>query len=514
MTWPPSGFLDDVATSQLLRRLKAVTDHVALALFMMDERQHCTFMNPAAERMTGYTLPDVQGRPLHEVIHHTRPDGRPYPREECPIGRVFLERSPREGEEVFVRRDGTFYPVMYTASPIVEHGGPVGTIIEVRDITREKHLRNEKQRLLEREQAANRTKDEFLAMLAHELRNPLGVILNGMGVLEQGGGSSRTYVLIRRQVQHLARLLDDLLDVARIGQNKIELRTEPVDLRSVVEQALEGLRHLVESKRQSVKVEVPSEPVYVIGDRARLEQVVGNLVNNAWRYTPVGGSIAVTVLARDDRAVLRVRDTGVGIEPDRLDAIFELFTQLNPTLARTEGGLGVGLTLVKRLVSLHGGTVRAHSEGPDRGSEFEVTLPRAQGVRVVEPTPSPPRPVAARRILVIEDNDDAREMLALSLRLHGHATHEARSGREGVAVAERVAPDVVLVDIGLPDLDGYEVGRQLRALLGRRAFLLAITGYGQPEDRRRTEKAGFDVHLVKPVHPDAIQELLVSGAGV
>jgi CheY-like chemotaxis protein len=352
-------------------------------------------------------------------------------------------------------------------------------------------------------------------MLAHELRNPLGVILNGIGVMDQIGAPSpeavRTRMLIRRQTMHLARLLDDLLDVARIGQAKIELRTEPLDLRAIAQQAVDGLRHLIDSRGHAVHVEVPPEPVHVVGDPARLEQVVGNLLNNACKYTPDGGAIGVTVLAADERAVIRVCDTGIGIARDRLDAIFELFTQLNPTLARTEGGLGIGLTLVKRLVELHGGTVCAYSEGPGRGSEFEVRLPQASGVRVVEPAPARPREVAARRIVLIEDNDDAREMLAFSLRLHGHVTHEARSGGEGLEVAGRVAPDVVLVDIGLPDIDGYEVGRLLRALLGPRANLVAVTGYGQPEDRRRTEEAGFDVHLVKPVHPDAIADLLSQG---
>lgn len=191
-------------------------------------------------------------------------------------------------------------------------------------------------------------------------------------------------------------------------------------------------------------------------------------------------------------------------------AIFDLFTQLNPTLARTEGGLGIGLTLVKRLIELHGGTVRANSEGHGRGSEFEVSLPQAPAHRVAESAPARPSPVTPRRILIIEDNDDAREMLALSLRLHGHTTHEAPSGREGIEVAARMAPDVVLLDIGLPDIDGYEVACRLRALLGRRVSLVALTGYGQPEDRGRTAEAGFDVHLVKPVHPDDIADLLGS----
>jgi PAS domain S-box-containing protein len=484
-------------------------------LFMMDERQRCTFMNPAAERMTGYALAEVQGRPLSDFVTPRRPDGRPYPRAEGPIERAFRERHRQQGEGVFMHRNGTLYPVMYTASPVVEQGRPLGMIVEVRDITQEKDVRDEGQRRLEREQAANRAKDEFLAMLAHELRNPLGVILNGIGVLDRIGAPSpdavRSRTLVRRQTVHLARLLDDLLDVARIGQNKIELRTELVDLRTVAEQALEGLRHLVESRGQSVTVEVPQEPVAVVADPARLEQVIGNLVNNACKYTPEGGWIGLAVLAADGRALLRVRDTGVGIAPDRLDAIFELFTQLNPTLARTEGGLGIGLTLVKRLVELHGGTVRAYSEGPGRGSEFEISLPQAPALRVAKCAPAPPSPVTPRRILLIEDNDDAREMLALSLRLHGHTTHEARNGREGIEVAAKVAPEVVLVDIGLPDIDGYEVARQLRSLLGCRASLMALTGYGQPEDRGRTAEAGFDVHLVKPVHPDAIADLLGSG---
>src|SRR5262245_24600179 len=350
---------------------------------------------------------------------------------------------------------------------------------------------------------ANRAKDEFLAMLAHELRNPLSVITNAVAVMDRTDDvlpeRRRAGLAIRRQTEHLARLLDDLLDVARITSGRIELERERVDLRAVIELALDAQRHRMEAKTQHLALSVPREPVLVIGDSVRLQQVIGNLLNNASKYTPAGGSIRLTLDAASGEAVVSVRDNGAGIPADQLHAIFELFTQVNPTLARSEGGLGIGLTLVKRVVELHGGTVDARSEGVGRGAEFVVRLALASATS--EPAVPPPAPVAAKalRILVIEDHDDGREMLAAMLRLYGHEVLEAATGEEGVETAVRCAPDVVLVDIGLPDIDGYQVGQRIRQKFGAGVRLVALTGYGQPGDRARSEHAGFDAHLVKPV---------------
>jgi PAS domain S-box-containing protein len=370
----------------------------------------------------------------------------------------------------------------------------------------------ENARLYREAEAANEAKDHFLAMLAHELRDPLGVMLSSVSVVEQLGGVSgdvaKASAMIRRQGAHLARLLDDLLDVARISQGKIDLHVEGLDLRDVAELTLEGYRPAIAARGQSVALELPSSPVPVLGDAARLQQVIGNLLGNASKYTPSGGSIRLTVASERGQAVLRVWDSGIGIPPDRLETIFELFAQLDPTLARTEGGLGLGLTLARRLVELHGGTVRAHSEGRGRGSEFEVRLPLAALAPWSEREPAAVTGLAPRRLLLIEDNEDAREVAGLALRLQGHDVHGAGTGREGIELASRIVPDVVIVDIGLPDLDGYEVGRHLRGVLGKAVRLIAVTGYGQPDDRRRTAEAGFDLHLVKPVDPDTLLRAL------
>jgi CheY-like chemotaxis protein/two-component sensor histidine kinase len=370
----------------------------------------------------------------------------------------------------------------------------------------------ENARLYTELEAASRAKDDFLAMLAHELRNPLGVVVNALAVLERpdvGDGAGRARHLIRRQVQHLTRLLDDLLDVARITRGRVDLRPERLDLRAAVDLAVEAQRHHFDAKRHALVVDLPGTPVPVSGDPARLQQVVGNLLSNACKYTPRGGRIRASLGVEGPHAVLRVVDNGVGIPADRLEAIFDPFTQLEPGLARTEGGLGIGLTLVRQLVDLHHGSVRAMSAGPGRGAEFLVRLPLSTG-RASGTTrrATPPAPTAPRSILVIEDNADAREVLGLALEIDGHRVSSAATGREGIALALRERPDVVLVDIGLPDVDGYAVCRQLRDALGADPIVVALSGYGQPEDRERSANAGFDGHIVKPVEPADVMRLV------
>ncbi len=362
-------------------------------------------------------------------------------------------------------------------------------------------------------EAANRAKDDFLAMLAHELRNPLGAIVNAVSILDRTGSQEPTTALARtvarRQTAHLARLLDDLLDVARIGRGQIELRSEPVDLRAVARLAVEAQLHRIEDKRQDLAVSLADEPVVVCGDAARLQQVVENLLNNASKYTPPGSAVWLTVAPRDREAIVSVRDNGPGIAPERLDSIFDPFTPMNTAAARAEGGLGIGLTLVERLVRLHRGTVHARSEGRGEGAEFTVRLPLA-----THPFPRAEQPVTRestpRRIVVIEDDDDSREALVVALQVEGHEVRAARLGREGVELVLREQPDLVLIDIGLPDVTGYEAAQLLRGELGREARLVALTGYGQAEDRMRSAQAGFDAHLVKPVAADDVLRLLAA----
>jgi signal transduction histidine kinase/ActR/RegA family two-component response regulator len=364
---------------------------------------------------------------------------------------------------------------------------------------------------------ANQAKDRFLAMLAHELRNPLAPIQIAMRVISVGEATNleiqKAREIVDRQVQHLTRLLDDLLDVARITSGKVELRKEPVNLAWVAANALEASRILVEQRGHSLSVSLPEPPVFVEADPMRLEQVITNLVNNAAKYTPPQGHIRVTACRENADAVIRVRDDGIGIPPEVIPHVFELFTQAERSLAREEGGLGIGLTIVRSLVELHGGTATAQSEGPGRGSEFIVRLPL--GSR----TEAPPRPppteagvIRSLRVLVIEDNADNRVALQTFLKLDGHQVEVAGEGLSGVEIARDARPEVALIDIGLPGLNGYEVGRQIRGTLGNSVMLCAVTGYGRPEDQRRATEAGFDAHLVKPVSPEALRHILAERA--
>ncbi len=364
-------------------------------------------------------------------------------------------------------------------------------------------------------ESANQAKDEFLAMLAHELRNPLGVVLNGVKILDRigvrHGEAVRTRAVMARQTQHLARLLDDLLDVARISQGKIDLRKELLDLRTVVDFALESERHRLMVKSQHLTVTMPDTPVTVYGDPARLQQVVANLVHNAAKYTPERGRVDVTVEERDDEAIVRVRDTGAGIPYEKLQTVFDLFVQLNVSKDRSEAGLGIGLTLVQRLVAQHGGRVQARSEGVGRGSEFVVTLPRVPVVAAPSATLLPPSPALRRlRILLIEDNADARDMLKMGLELTGHRVEVAADGAQGIERAVTDRPDVAIVDLGLPGIDGFTVARELRTKLGPDLRIVALTGYGQSEDRRRTQEAGFNVHITKPATVDDVLAALAA----
>ena len=357
-------------------------------------------------------------------------------------------------------------------------------------------------------QRADRAKDEFLAMLGHELRNPLGAIASAVRVLEVGGKgeeAERARAVIGRQVQHLSRLMDDLLDVSRVTTGKVVLSLRPFDLAGLVADAIGGWR--ASGRLDDHQVVLEATPTWIHADETRMEQVVENLVGNALKYTAVGGRIQVRVTTDGNEAVLQVADAGIGISPELLVSIFEPFVQGDRDPDRAQGGLGLGLTLVKVLTELHGGTVRAESPGPGKGSVFTVRLPQivAPGLPPGRTAPAVALRSGRRRILVIEDNEDAREMLRILLTLAGHEVHEAADGPAGLVLARTVAPDVALIDVGLPVLDGYAVARQLRASQEDRAMrLVAITGYGQAEDRRRALQAGFDAHLTKPVSPERL----------
>lgn len=415
-------------------------------------------------------------------------------------------------ETVLRASDRTEVPADITASRF--GGTPAHICLVVTDLTEQKRQATREAMFAREEaaraeaEAANRAKDQFLNMLSHELRNPLGVILNGVEVLDQTGSSEPGPVkireVIRRQAHHLGKLLDDLLDVARVGQGKIDLRQRSIDLADVVATASEDHRSKIERAGISLTVSLPPEIVGVEGDRTRLVQTIGNLLDNARKWTAAGGHISVSLQQVGQVAEMRVRDTGIGIERQMLEHIFDLFWQGQSSPGRSTGGLGIGLTLVRRLVELHDGTVEAVSDGLGCGSEFIVRLPVTKASVYDEAETPAPIHVASHRVLLIEDNADARDMARLGLELLGQTVSTASNGKTGVEMALADPPDAVIVDIGLPGLDGYEVGRRLREALGDRIRLVALTGYSQPEDRRRVREAGFDVHLVKPVVPPDI----------
>jgi signal transduction histidine kinase/CheY-like chemotaxis protein len=376
--------------------------------------------------------------------------------------------------------------------------------------------------LLAETRNAVRQRDQFLAMLGHELRNPLATITNAMSVLDaasppDGPLENEQREIIRRQTDHLARLVDDLLDVSRITSGKIALQRRPIDLCELAHRAAKAVDGAARKQRHDVVVSTHCDPVYVDADSVRLEQVINNLLTNAIKYTPAGGQITLSVQPDDAHASLRVRDNGMGITPELLPRVFDLFTQAERALDRSQGGLGIGLTLVRALVEMHDGHVEVHSEGPGRGSEFVISLPRIATPLPAAPAHKPAAVAAAadgkgRRILVIEDQADARRALQRLLQIWGHDVDVAEDGVRGVDAAMKTPPEIALVDVGLPGLDGYEVARRIRTAMGRSVRLIALTGYGQPEDRERAFDAGFDMHLVKPVDRDQLAAALTGAA--
>jgi PAS domain S-box-containing protein len=360
---------------------------------------------------------------------------------------------------------------------------------------------------------SSRRKDEFLATLAHELRNPLAPVRNALHVLRMKGASALPWAqaIAERQVEHLVRLIDDLMDVSRISQGKLALKREPVELAKILDAAVDAARPQFEERRHSLTVDLPDRPVYLDADVTRLVQVFGNLLNNACRYTEPGGRISLSARADGDEVAVTIGDNGIGIPPNRLRDIFEPFVQVDTSLERAHGGLGVGLALVKRLVELHGGRVEAESAGPGQGSSFTVRVAKLPDIKPVAAgsAVTPLTPGTSHRVLVVDDNRDAAESLAVLLRMTGNAVRTAYAGADALGIADEFHPSIVLLDIGMPELSGYDVARAIRSTpWGQAAVLIAVTGWGQTSDRSRAREAGFDHHLVKPVAPEAILAIL------
>ena len=485
------------------------------AMVVVDGHGSIVMINSQTERLFGYQRDQLLGLPV-EVLVPERYRAAHSQHREGYFGTPSV-RPMGAAQELYGRRkDGTEFPVEISLSPVeTEHGILVASAI--RDITDRKRAEAQRASLIREHaaraeaEAANRAKDEFLAMLSHELRNPLGAVLSAVALLDRIGVQDEPAIkaraIIHRQAQRLSRMLDDLLDVTRVQTGKIVLTIQRLDLSALIRRCLGTLRASGSLDHHDVAGD--HQVVWVDADAARMEQVFDNLMLNALKFTPEHGSVRVRVYGDGSDAVLQVHDSGVGMSRELLAKVFELFTQGDDG-ARREGGLGIGLAVVRRLVEQHGGRVEAHSDGPGRGSTFLVRLPRVDAPvhdEVAEPATDAGRQ-KERRVLLVEDNEDARESVRLLLEAAGHMVYVAETGQAAVAAAVQFEPDVGLVDIGLPDFSGYEVARRLRATFGATLRLIALTGYGQPEDRRRVVEAGFDAHVVKPVDPDELNRIL------
>ena len=479
--------------------------------------------NRAAERLFGYTAEEAVGQPITLIV----------PPERVPEEQEILTKL-RRGERIdhfeTVRRakSGRRIHVALTISPIRNARGViVGASKIARDISQRKAYEQAQRRAMgelkraeEALREADRRKDEFLAVLAHELRNPLAPIRYAVAMARKEGRSeaerAQAQAIIERQVAHMSRLLDDLLDVSRITRGTLMLRRSPVDLAAIVASAQEAGRPLMEARGHSLKVKLPEKPTQLVADPVRLAQVLANLLINAAKYTDTGGRIELDARRDGGQLVIAVRDNGIGISKAMMPRVFTLFAQDSPALERSEGGLGIGLSLVRGLVELHGGTVTAHSEGVGQGSEFTVRLPLGDpgsGADVEEaraPLSAAARPL---RLLVADDNRDSAATCAAFLEASGHNVSIAHTGREAFDLACRVQPDALLLDIGMPELNGYQLAERIRRTpWGRRALLIAITGWGQEQDRQRALAAGFDRHLTKPIDPNGLEALLQRAA--
>jgi PAS domain S-box-containing protein len=534
------------------------------AVIVTDTAGGVMFMNPVAETLTGWTQEEALGQPLDQVF--TLIDEKTRQPVESPVARVLRAEGivGLPPQSLLIARHGAEIAIDDSAAPIGRNGDSIrGIVLVFHNIEERRRLERELRQRAEELTRADRQKNEFLAMLAHELRNPLAPIDSALEVLRQGNSEEhereadldRAIEIMSRQVRHMARLVDDLLDVSRITRGKIVLRRALVAPQVIAAHAVESVQPLITARRHELLVMLPpSEPAVLLNaDPARLEQVLCNLLNNAAKYTKEGGRIRLSAAVEDEGRSLafRVSDNGIGIAPDVLPSVFELFRQADRSLDRAEGGLGIGLTLVRTLVALHEGTVEAHSAGIGQGSEFVVRLPlspwervpegrvRADATQPLSPwervpegrvradaTPSavasegpvrasaPPgaaAPARRRRVLVVDDSTDSAESLARLLRRWGHEVHLAYDGSSALAAARATAPEVVLLDIGLPGMDGYEVARRLRQDPDHEDIvLIALTGYGQANDRRQTHDAGFDQHLIKPVDPSFLRTLLAT----
>jgi PAS domain S-box-containing protein len=499
---------------ELATTLRSVGD----AVISTDSAGIVRFMNIIAEQLTGWSSAAAEGQPLERVfnIHHEQTLAPV----ESPVAQVLRDNKivGLANHTVLRARDGSERPIEDSGAPIHGPDGEItGAVLVFRDATADRAARHA---LIESRDAlteADRRKDVFLATLSHELRNPLAPIRTATRVLETPGLSSadleRSRSIIARQVRHMASLLDDLLDISRITRGVLALKNEPVDLHALMEAAIETAQPLLTAKQHAFRVEWPAAPIGLMADPLRLTQVIANLLTNAAKYTHSGGHIVLGARSHPPSIEICVRDDGIGIAAGMLPRVFDMFSQIDRGNEHSEGGIGIGLALVKGFVELHGGTVEARSAGLEQGSEFVVRLPSSLRTQTpVPPAPEnlPPRESAGvRRVLIADDNRDGAEIMAMLLTHSGFEVQLAHTGPEALAVAERQKPDFAVLDIGMPGMSGYEVARAIRSQTwGTAITLIAVTGWGQEDDKRKAKEAGFDHHLTKPIDPGALERLM------
>jgi signal transduction histidine kinase/ActR/RegA family two-component response regulator len=514
--WGPFDVLDNLSPEDLrqrLRSLQAIIERAPIPIAIAHDPE-CRFIFANRALASLMDVPQDANISLTPPVgeksqYRIQRGGKDIAPDDLPMQYAIAHRTAVSNEIEIVRADGSVLYVQNDVEPLYDtHGQIYGCVSVVVDLTERKlaetGLRN-----------ADRRKDEFLATLSHELRNPLAPIRSAIEVIRLAHGDQeiieKARATMERQLLHLVRITDDLLDVARITQDKVQLRRERIDLRAVMQSAIEATRPMIDAQGHTLTVQLPEAPVWADVDFTRIAQALSNLLSNAAKYTEPGGQIGVTAASDANTATITVTDTGIGIPPVLLPRIFDMFTQLQAHRDRTYGGLGIGLTLSRRLVQLHGGAIDASSGGPGRGSQFTIRLPLENVPRGKEARPEAeegmPRQ-AGCRVLVAEDSPDAAEMLSLMLSIKGHDVRVAADGEQAVAIGSAFEPQIAFVDIGLPRMDGFEVARHLRELLGRRVLLVALTGWGQDEDRRRSREAGFDHHLTKPPEPEVLDRLI------
>ena len=493
-------------------RLAAIVESSEDAIVSKDINGIIETWNRAAQRLFGYTAQQSLGRHISILIPSNRIE-----EEEDILRRLRAGELVSHFDTVRLRSDGQEVPVSLTISPVRDAGGHViGASKIARDITERRLAEERIYALMTRLKESDRRKDEFLAVLAHELRNPLAAIGGVLNLFKRTPAESQGHLgeVLERQLAQMVRLVDELMDISRIGRGKVELHKEVVEIESIFRHALDGCRERVVAGNYEMSVSWPSEPISLYADAGRLQQVFVNLLDNAFKYTQPGGRICVTVERQNGTVEVTVRDNGIGIPPDKLASVFEMFMQVEPSLEQAQGGLGIGLTLAKRLVAMHGGAIQAHSDGPGLGSKFVVRLPIVDADLVGVDSPGAEAgPSSSRRILVVDDNRDSATTLRELLVISGNETRVAFDGLEALELAATFRPELILLDISLPKLNGYEVCRSIREQpWAKRIVIVALTGWGQEEDRRLSIEAGFDHHIVKPLDHARLESLLAGAS--